>query len=107
MIPDWYELALLTLAVYRVWRLIALDSLLDRPRAWLLRGDPPAGYASPPPGYREHLAYWLSCPFCCGAWLSGIAWIAWLLTPHWTTVLAVPAALSALVALVGSRLDPA
>jgi hypothetical protein len=108
-VPSPWEFALLALAVYRVFRLIAEDTILDRPRAWLLGvpGYKPSGYETPPPGFREHLATWLTCPWCSGAWLSAAAWVAWLVAPGWTVWLAVPWALSGVVALVAARLDPA
>lgn len=104
--PGPWEFALLTLAVWRVWRLIAEDTILDRPRAWVL-GVPgwlPTGNETPPDGYREKLAVFLTCPFCAGFWLSVAAWAGWLASPHWTLLAAAPWALSAAVGLVAGKL---
>lgn len=106
MIPGPWEFVLLTLAVFRLWRLVAEDSVLDRPRAWLL-GVPgwlPVGGETPPAGYREKLALWLTCPWCAGFWLSVAAWAGWVAEPRWTLILAVPWALSGAVGLVASKL---
>jgi hypothetical protein len=107
LIPDPWEFLLLALAAYRTWRLLAEDTLLDRPREWLLGGPPPTGGATPLPGYRVELAYWLTCPFCAGFWWSAAWWGAWLLLDEWALLAATPWAISAVVALVASRLDPA
>jgi hypothetical protein len=100
-IPDWYELLLLALAAYRLWRLLAEDDILDRPRRWLVRlgsewekeGDPV------PANYRASLAEFLTCPFCFGAWVALGWWGAWQIWPHATLVVAVPFAISALLVL--------
>lgn len=105
-VPDWWTLTLLVLAVFRVWRLLAEDDVLDRPRAWLLRlGDWKEGDPVVPSTYRAGLGKFLSCPWCLGFWLSLGWWGAWMLWPHASAMLAAPWALSAVVGLVGSRLN--
>lgn len=104
-IPNWYELAILALAVFRVFRLIAEDTILNRPRAWLLRMGDDWADGNFGEGYREKWHVFITCPWCCGAWLSLGAWIAWQLWPHTITALATLAALSALVGLVSKNLD--
>lgn len=106
MIPSPFAFVLLALAVFRVWRLLAEDTILDGPRAWLLGvpGWKPTGHETPPDGYRTKLATFLTCPHCAGFWISVSAWGLWLLTPWWTVTLAVPLAISAVVGVLGSRL---
>lgn len=63
-------LPLLTLASYRVWRLIALDSITEPIRARFI--------------FREGRGWeWLSmlvtCVWCAGFWLSGAVALGWLL----------------------------
>lgn len=97
MIPDWYEIVLLSLAAWRVWHLIAEDDILDRPRRYITRlgpkwekeGDPV------PPDYRVGLANFLTCPYCFGFWVAIAWWIAWLIFPYETLVAAVPFVISA------------
>ena len=105
MIPDPFEFLLLALAAWRVWRLVAEDALLDRPREWLLGAPVPTGNATPLPGYRPKVAYWLTCPYCCGFWISVGWWAGWLLLDEWAVAGAVPWAISAVVALVATNLD--
>lgn len=51
-------------AGFRIWRLFARDSLLDRPRAWLAEHYP-------------RVFGWVDCPWCSGFWIVvGVAW-AW------------------------------
>lgn len=107
--PGWWQFLLLSLAVFRVYRLIAEDTILDRPRRWLLRlgdwqdGD---GEDNIPAEYRDKWGLFITCPWCLGFWLSVVTWVAWLLFPTETVWLAVPWALSAAVALINKNLDP-
>ena len=94
MIPSPWEWALLALAAFRIWKLIADDALLDRPRVWVL--------ARLPDGKAE---LFIVCPWCLGWWLS-LAWVvAFWLWPHGAVVAAVPFAVSAAVGLIASALS--
>ena len=100
-IPDWWEFVLLTLAAFRVWRLISEDTILERPRRYVTglpqrwkEGD------ALPKGYREYLAIFIECPWCAGFWISVAWWGAWQIWPHGAVVAAVPFAISALVPLL-------
>jgi hypothetical protein len=107
-IPNWWEFVLLALAVFRIYRLIAEDTILDRPRRWLLRlgNEWQSDGDEIPPEYREKWALFITCPWCLGFWLSVLAWVGWLIFPTETIWLAVPWALSAVVALINKNLDP-
>jgi hypothetical protein len=104
-IPDWWEAALLALAAWRVFQLLAFDDILDQPRRYVTRmgkdwqeeGDPV------PKEARLKLTEYLQCPFCFGALVGTLWWAAWLIWPHATLVFAVPWALSAGV-IAGHRL---
>lgn len=89
-VPDWWAFLLLALAAYRVWRLLAHDTILDPVRRRLLTPDDETGKR------------WefISCPYCLGAWVTAAWWLAWLIWPHGSLVVAAPFALSAVVALV-------
>ena len=96
-IPDWYEIILLSLAAWRIFQLIAVDSILDRPRRYVTRlgkkwekeGD------ALPKEYREKWALFLQCPYCLGFWIGLAWWGAWLIWPYETLVAAVPFVISA------------
>lgn len=97
-VPGPYALVLLAVASYRLWRLLAEDDIVDRPRRWLLGlGDWKVGQPAPE-SYREKLADLLTCPWCLGFWIAVGWWGAWLLEPEWAVFAAVPWALSAGVA---------
>jgi hypothetical protein len=87
-IPEWWPFLLLALAAWRTFRLLAEDTILDRPREYLLRHTKGKG------------ELFIVCPFCLGFWVSVGWWLAWVAWPHWTRVAATPFALSAVVALV-------
>jgi len=104
-IPDWYTLSLLSLAAYRVFRLLSEDDILDRPRAWVLGYRGWQEGQSLPDSYRVKAAEFVSCSACLGFWCS-LAFVgAWWLWPHGTTVVCVPLAVSTLVIAVASLLD--
>ena len=98
-IPAPYALVLLVLAAWRTWKLLGDDRILDRPRYWILDrfgGDKTA-----------RGVYWgdfLTCPFCSGFWISLAWWGAWQVDHHWTEVVSVPLAVSAVVGLLGTTL---
>lgn len=106
LVPTPWELVLAALAVFRLWRLLAVDEILDRPRLWLLNA---AGWQEGddvPDGYRTKWADFLLCPWCAGAHLSIGAWVFWLAAPSLALVVATPFALSAAVGLIRENLDP-
>ena len=102
-VPNWYELALLALASWRVWHLLAHDSILNWPRRKVLRlamdwdKDAKAGQPGSDPGddYRLEWALFLTCPYCAGFWIGVLWWISFQVTEHWTLVFATPWAISA------------
>jgi Protein of unknown function (DUF1360) len=105
-VPSWLAFVLLALAAFRTYRLLGRDTILDRPRAWLV--GLPHGWQEGddiPDGYREGLAMFLTCAWCAGFWITLAWWLAWVASPHWTTVVAVPWALAAVVALVEKNAD--
>jgi hypothetical protein len=107
VIPSPWPFALLVLAAYRVWRLLAEDTILDRPRGWLYGAagwDPESG-DEPPPGFRAKLALFVSCPWCSGAWICAAVWAFWSWQPHWMLVVCVPFAISAAGGIVAKNLD--
>lgn len=107
-VPDWYGLVLLTLAGFRLWRLVAVDVVTRKLREPILgmteeRHNRPAFSW---PGYRPKLAEFVHCPWCLGAWCCIGWWGAWLVWPRGTLVASVPFAISAICGLVAKNLDP-
>ena len=51
----------MALAAWRVWHLIALDDITDRPRRYITDG-------------RDKLLDFIECPYCSGAYVAG-AWV--------------------------------
>ncbi len=92
MIPSPWEFALIALAVFRLWKLVAEDNILDRPREYLLTRY-------------KRLEDLVECPWCLGFWITVGWWVAWLVWPHAAVVAAVPFALSATVGAVAHFLD--
>lgn len=87
--PWWF--ALLSLAAYRVYRLLAEDTILDKPRRRLLRlgtWQDDDGEEALPDEYREEWAIFITCPYCAGFWISGIALLLYSVIIEWHGVLA-------------------
>lgn len=104
-VPDWYSFLLLSVAAFRMYRLIAADTILDGPRKKLLKltGWKPGDDA--PKGYREKLGLFITCPWCLGWWVGLAWWGAWQVWHAGTIVATVPFAMNAIVALVEKNLD--
>lgn len=100
-IPNWWQFFLLAGAAFRVWRLLAADKILNRPREWLVR----RAQHEIPGKYRKEVDIFLHCPWCLGWWITLAWWGAWLVWPHATVLIAVPFAANAVVALVAQNLD--
>lgn len=94
--PSFLGLTILSLAAFRVWRIFAEDSILERPRQRMLASAP-----------RRRYAEWAICPWCLGFWVVIAWWLFWVAWHRWTLVIATPFALSAIVGLVASNIDPA
>lgn len=89
-VPDWWEAALLALAAWRIFQLLAFDTLLDQPRRYITRlGDKWEKEGDPIPGnYRIKLAAFVTCPYCAGFWITLLWWGAWQVWPHGALVAA-------------------
>jgi hypothetical protein len=105
-ITNWWAFVLLGLAAYRIFRLLAEDSILDGPRAKVL-GLPRTWHEGQPipKNYRSKLADFLICGWCAGFHICLVWWVAWLVWPHGTLVAAVPFALSTIVGSVTHALS--
>lgn len=93
MIPSPWEAALLSLAAFRIWKLIADDTILDVPREAILS--------------RVHRKgeLFITCPWCAGFWISLVFYGAWWAWGDSTLVVATPFAISAAVGLVATSHD--
>jgi hypothetical protein len=107
VIPSPWEAALLALAGFRLWKLLAEDAILDRPKEALLRrirdAEPPFKWGGP--GRYAHWNEFLGCPWCLGAWLVGAWWLWWLAWDTGALVAATPFALSAGVGIAAATHD--
>lgn len=98
-IPNWWEALLLLAAAYRLWRLLSYDTILDRPRTWVLQSIRDNETRD------DYWSIFLTCPWCAGFWMTAGWWAAWQAWPHATLVVATPFALSLAVGLLGSKVD--
>ena len=109
-LPHWWWVLLLSFASFRFWRLLAEDTILDKPRRKLLRlGDwqEDDGEQNLPDDYRFEWGIFLTCPYCAGFWISGIALGLYSLLIEWHGVFAFLVCWFAISALVAfwAKLD--
>lgn len=79
--PTAWEAVLLALAAWRVWHLIALDDITDRPRRYITDG-------------REKLLEFIECPYCAGFYIA-LGWaVAFAIEDTGTMWIAFPFALN-------------
>lgn len=88
-VPDWWEALLLAGAALRTWRLLALDTVLSRPRMRVLAR------------VSDGAIDFVFCPWCLGWWVTLVWWAGWLAAGTWAVGIAVPLALSAAVGMAG------
>jgi hypothetical protein len=100
--PDWLEFTLLTLATYRLWRIIGADTVLGAVRDRVTRRD---RYEADPDAYRRRLDEFLHCAWCLGFWVALTVFGAWLLWPAETIWVCVPLAISTAVGLLATNWD--
>jgi hypothetical protein len=87
--PSPFEAVLLALAAWRVWHLIALDDITDRPRRYVTEG-------------RDKLLEFIECPYCMGFYVA-LAWVgAWAIWDEGTVWAALAFAINAVV-IAGER----
>jgi uncharacterized protein DUF1360 len=106
--PSPLVCALLALAAFRSWRLLAQDTFppIMKARAWAVgyRGEVFTYGESRPLVARETLAEWIQCAWCSGLWLAAGWYGAWLLWPRGSIYAAAPMALSAAAGIIASIL---
>lgn len=106
-IPGWFQLTLLSLAAFRIWRLLSEDTILDKPRNRLLRlGSWKAEGDIVPPEYRKEFGIFLECPWCLGFHVSLGVYLLWIWFPTETLTVSVPLAISSLVGAIAHTLEP-
>ena len=103
MTPSWWQFVLLTLAAYRTWRLITIDTLppIERVRQRILFREITPHEWEP----RQTLIDLFGCAYCSGFWVGLAWWAGWLAWPHATIVVAVPFAVSGVIGLLAKNLD--
>lgn len=119
-VPGWLALVLLSLAAFRVYRLVARDTITEPVReavtypddATVELGEKPSevtihkggvvvlGPDEQPKTWRVYLSTLIRCPWCAGFYVSVAWWAAWWAWPRPTLFLAAPWAISAVVAML-------
>jgi hypothetical protein len=98
---------ILALATHRAWRLLAVDELpwAQRFRRWL-EGSTAHGSSGVEYVQRPLVRKWIECPWCSGAWLSVVAYVAWRWGGDVAHAVLIIAATSSLVGVLVRNFDP-
>ena len=86
----------LALMVYRLTRLIIVDTIFTPVREWIFSKKPP---------HSSSLGYLFTCEWCISLWLALPVVISYALFPSITLVIGYIFALSAIAGLITARLD--
>lgn len=104
--PSAFQAVILALAAWRVWHLLAEDTILDKPRRYVTR----LGWGwheddQVPDNYRFGLTEFIECPYCLGFWVA-LGWtVFFAIWPDGATWTALPFALNAAVVVVNHWLS--
>ena len=90
------HIILLTLASYRLTRLLIEDAILDGPRNKLFDRFPP---------HTSKIGYLFTCYWCLGLWVSAFMVACYLIVPTVAVVFFTVLAVSALVGIVQTYLE--
>jgi hypothetical protein len=86
---------ILSLATFRISRLIVIDYIFEWLRNLIWKRFPPSTY----------LGYLFTCMWCMSIWVASLIVICYTIVPTATVVVASVFALSAVAGLVSTRLD--
>lgn len=98
------DLIVLILGAYRLWMLLAKDTITQRWRVRILGYDD-TGQRNRWPHPHKTLAALVHCPWCLGFWISLAAAVAYHEWPRGTWWVMLPFAISAGVALISVCFD--
>jgi len=89
------HLILLTLATYRLSRLVIEDTVSDKFRDLVWRYFP----------YDKTIGYLITCYWCMGFWFSSLFVIAYIIVPIQTIAVSAILAISAVVGIIAAWMD--
>lgn len=88
------EMLVLSLASYRLMRLIMLDDITVAIRGWVFDKVTPNGF----------IDSLLACPYCLSVWVSFGVFGLWAATP-WANLVLIPLAIAGASTAIASNLD--
>lgn len=93
---DLLSLLILSLATFRISRLLVADVILDSLRNKIWEKRPP---------HTHKIGYLFTCPWCISIWIALTLVICYTIVPTATVIVALPFALSAVAGLISTNLD--
>jgi Protein of unknown function (DUF1360) len=89
------HLVLLTLATYRLSRIIIEDTIMERFRHFVWRHFP----------YDKTIGYLITCYWCMGFWISSLFVVAYIIVPIPTIAVSSVLAISAAAGILAAWMD--
>ena len=91
----WLIFIIISLATFRITRVITTDVIFDVPRNKIWKKYPP----------HTSIGYLLTCNWCMSIWVASLLVICYTIIPTFTLALSSIFALSAVAGLISSKLD--
>ena len=76
-----FDIIIMTLATFRIIRLITFDKIFGFARAMFMDIQPDGTETKPPSGFRRAIAELMECQWCTGVWAGLFVIIVYMITP--------------------------
>jgi hypothetical protein len=90
-----FTLIVLSLAAFRITRLVIEDVIFESVREKIWKKFPPS----------TKFGYLLTCYWCLGLWVSVVVFGCYLLAPSITFVVSLVLSISTIIGIISSRID--
>lgn len=87
---------ILSLATFRISRLLTVDVIFDDIRNKIWEKRPP---------HTHKIGYLFTCTWCMSIWVASLITICYTIIPVATALICIPFAMSAIAGLIANRLD--
>jgi hypothetical protein len=92
LVENPFLLLILSLAAFRITRVITTDNIAEDLRDAVWKKFPPS----------TKIGYLLTCNWCMGLWVALAVFISWLLAPEATVVVSLVLSISAIIGLISA-----
>ena len=95
-LPAWLQFVIISLAAYRLTRLVTTDEITAPLREWVWRRRPPES---------SRIGYLLACDWCTGIWVGSLLVVGHMIAPVPATWVCLALAVAATVGILSERMS--